>query len=250
MAYKTIRESTLDRIADAIRLKLDVDTLYKPREMAPAISKIPPYVTTGTLKDYIEGNLAGCSDSRVETLSPGAFSGLPDIESFRFPQVTTMGSSGTLFGRLGGFPNRKLKIIHLPKLEELPDPTKFYGYEALIQVDLNSITAVPDNAFDECYDLKIVNVDSAIRIGKHAFRYCPSLKELSLPSATSIGVNAFYGTRIEALYLGADYVIDLSLVGLEDAAAAGGYIYVPYNRLAEYQAANPDLRFKAIEEAT
>lgn len=56
----------------------------------------------------------------------------------------------------------------------------------------NSITEIPDNAFEGCSSLKYVIAPGVTKIGNNAFKNCTSLKDFSIPTdITEIGNNAF-----------------------------------------------------------
>ena len=58
----------------------------------------------------------------------------------------------------------------------------------------NTVTAIGDDAFNRCYQLKSITIpNSVISIGENAFEYCQNIETITIPnSVTSIGQYAFY----------------------------------------------------------
>ena len=71
--------------------------------------------------------------------------------------------------------------------------TAFAGNTDIKAVQFSDfITEIPDNAFNGCSSLVIVQAPAATKIGANAFAGCVSLKDYSVSSAvTSLGANAF-----------------------------------------------------------
>ena len=72
----------------------------------------------------------------------------------------------------------------------------------ITQVNLpNTVTAINDNVFKDCYNLQTLNMPEGLEsIGVEAFSNCTSLSSITIPSTvTYIGENAFKGCRIRGL---------------------------------------------------
>ena len=72
----------------------------------------------------------------------------------------------------------------------------------ITQVNLpNTVTAINDNVFKDCDNLKTLNMPEGLEsIGVEAFSNCTSLSSITIPSTvTYIGENAFKGCRIRGL---------------------------------------------------
>ena len=72
----------------------------------------------------------------------------------------------------------------------------------ITQVNLpNTVTAINDNVFKDCYNLQTLNMPEGLEsIGIEAFSNCTSLSSITIPSTvTYIGENAFKGCRIRGL---------------------------------------------------
>lgn len=67
--------------------------------------------------------------------------------------------------------------------------------------DGDKITAIGDEAFEECSCLTSVSIsDGVTRIGRNAFYYCSSLSSVSIPnSVTTIEFGAFYGSSLSSV---------------------------------------------------
>ncbi|MFR9546094.1 MAG: leucine-rich repeat domain-containing protein [Rikenellaceae bacterium] len=81
-----------------------------------------------------------------------------------------------------------------------------------IEVLLPNLTsAIPDNAFQDCYALKSIYMPYVTEIGSYAFEGCTNLTSVTMESVTNIGAYAFmYCTNITSIYLPKALYIELS----------------------------------------
>lgn len=76
-----------------------------------------------------------------------------------------------------------------------------YAYN-ITQVNLpNTVTAINDNVFEDCYRMQTLNMPEGLEsIGVEAFSNCTALSSITIPSTvTYIGTDAFKGCRIRGL---------------------------------------------------
>ena len=115
----------------------------------------------------------------------------------------------------------------------------------------NSVTTIGKMAFSECSCLTSVAIGNSVTtIGERAFMWCRGLTGLTIPnSVTSIGERAFYGcsslTDIYSLAL-----IPPTIQSYTFNGCYGATLYVPYNALENYKAANYWQEFTNIESIT
>ena len=115
----------------------------------------------------------------------------------------------------------------------------------------NSVTSIKDYAFDGCGGLTGVTIPNSVTsIGYAAFYNCSELTSIDIPnSVTSIGNDAFYGcsglTEIYSFALLPATVSSSTFSGCYSAT-----LYVPYNALEKYKAADYWKEFINIESIT
>lgn len=130
--------------------------------------------------------------SGIATICEYAFSGDTTLTSITFPDtLTTIGYSS--FNGCTG-----LEAVVLPQSvttfeSKNGESYAFDGCEALENVSITGVVAIPDAAFGNCSSLEAVTLsDNLQTIGKNAFGGCSALKSIELPdSLTSIGESAF-----------------------------------------------------------
>lgn len=252
MAEVLIKESTLSKIADAIREKSHFATTeYKPSEMASAIAAItdgesvsgnPVCVALieGTINGkyvnnsitairhyafYTNESLVSIDLPKVETIGEDAFYNCRNIEYVNIPSVKTIGSSAFRWNNIriinmpnvekisnGVFNSCNIESIDLPKLTYLGNFA--FNSNPLKSANLPELTGINEGAFISCTELETINIPKVNDIGKEAFYGCRNLKEIYLPSVES-------GSKIEA-----------------DAFEASGLtdIYVPFGEDLKYYA--------------
>ena len=224
MAY-IIQDTTLSRIAEAIRAKNGTTDKIKVSDMAATIEAIKAGGDDKAAA-IIDRSITEYSNDNIETIAAYAFYQCSSLLSVDMPAATSIG--GNAFGGCNS-----LTTIDLPAATsigsnafyhcsilatlDLPAATSI-GYEAfsncssLTTVSLPAATSIGDNAFTSCNSLATVVLPAATSIGSYVFYNCSSLTTVSLPAATSIGSNAFY------------YCEKLTTVDLPMATSIGAYV--------------------------
>lgn len=82
----------------------------------------------------------------------------------------------------------------------------FSGCTSLSSVTLDAnTTGIANHAFDECRNLKNINLDNVTHIDYSAFMHCESLESVSLPRARMIDDGVFrYCTSLVSVYIGSN----------------------------------------------
>ena len=224
MAY-IIQDTTLSRIAEAIRAKNGTTDKIKVSDMAAMIKAIK---AGGDDKSaaIIDRSITEYSNGSVETIGDYAFSGCKSLISVNVPKVISLGRqvfencehlskvdlpAATSIGNRAFFYCSSLTTIDLPMATSIGDDA-FYYCTNLAKVNLPMTTSIGSDAFDGCNSLTTIDLPAATSIGSSAFYYCSSLTTVVLPAATSIGSNAFY------------YCEKLTTVDLPMATNIGAYV--------------------------
>ena len=217
MAIKTIDDTNLTNIANAIRSKLGVQTTYKPSEMAQAINDIiaETSVTKGIVVNSWDKDGYATDVSLV---------GMTEIPNYYF-QYSAHSSGGwlskigsnlhlpdnlTSIGSYAFYYCSNLALTSLPSGITSIGSRAFYYCENLALTSLPSgVISIPANCFYRCMSLTEMTLNGDIEsIGSYAFRHC-NLTKLVMPNVTSVPTlssTAFSNTTIES---------------------GTGYIYVP-----------------------
>ncbi len=217
MAIKTIDDTNLTNIANAIRSKLGVQTTYKPSEMAQAINDIiaETSVTKGIVVNSWDKDGYATDVSLV---------GMTEIPNYYFQYsahlsggwLSKIGSNLhlpdnlTSIGSYAFYYCSNLALTSLPSGITSIGSCAFYYCENLVLTSLPSgVISIPSNCFYRCMSLTEMTLNGDIEsIGNYAFGYC-DLTKLVMPNVTSVPTlssNAFSNTII---------------------AGGTGYIYVP-----------------------
>ena len=221
MAY-IIQDTTLSRIAEAIRAKNGTTDKIKVSDMAAMIKAIK---AGGDDKSaaIIDRSITEYSNGSVETIGDYAFSGCKSLISVNVPKVISLGRQ------------------------------VFENCEHLSKVDLPAATSIGSSAFYYCSSLTTVVLPAATSIGSNAFYYCEKLTTVDLPMATNIGAYVCSSCpTLKALIIRTGQVCSLdSELGYGTDSC---YIYVPRALINDYKAATNWAqyadKFRALEDYT
>lgn len=230
-----IAESHLTDIADAIRDKLGVDTLYLPSQLAAAIRSIAPgteldfkltsnltqpiyftqSVANGVTINWGDGSAAETVADLSATVSHTYASAGDYVVCMTAANGATWSPGATISGKdyciIGQ--DRTPKSSSYPTLvavrygegARLDKPRAFAFCTGLETVILpNEISSIPDGCFGACNALRTINLPTSLQsIGQGAFQYCTNLESITFPSSLkTIGIAAFDGcSSLNRIYI-------------------------------------------------
>lgn len=176
----------------------------------------------------ITRTITAYTNERVTSIGNQALMQSASLESVSFPNAKTAG--------LSAFNNcTSLVDVNLPSLQSMNIQT-FYGCNSLEYLKLPSLKSVATQSIRNCKKIAVVDLPVCTSIGNLAFDSDSALKCIILRSSTMCTLAssaALNGTLI---------------------ASGTGYVYVPRNLIASYQAATqwstyPN-QFRALEDYT
>lgn len=235
MANVLVEETSLSNIASAIRGKNGSTTVYKPGEMAAAITNLPTGGSSGGNEDglladtivnyenttatkikakcFLESaTLVTATFTNVSNVGAYAFSNCPELTQVSLPNATTI--AGTeCFSRCS-----KLSNVNLSNVTNAGDST-FFLCDSLTSMNLPRVENLNSGVFYECHLLEKVDLGSSCKefSGYSQFNNCSKLTALILRSNTLCSMpyqNTLQGTPIKN---------------------ARGYVYVPRALVNEYK---------------
>ena len=223
MANVLVEETSLSNIASAIRVKNGSTAVYKPGEMAAAITNLPSGGSGGGEDDFLTRSGSGeYVNDRIEKLGGGAFyqtnystitlsnvkvmDGASiirfnnNLTTLNLPALTTItctyiepSISATYGTQISN--NASLTALDLPNLTTITDSVGacFSGNPNLVSVSLPSLTTANlFQQFQNCSSLKTVDLSSLQSSTKESSGYqtfynCSSLQSVNLPNLTQWG---------------------------------------------------------------
>ena len=224
MANVLVEETSLSNIASAIRGKNGSTAVYKPGEMAAAITNLPTGGSSGGENDFLTRSGSGeYVNDRIEKLGGGAFyqtnystitlsnvkvmDGASiirfnnNLTTLNLPALTTITctyiepsvSNETWGSQISN--NASLTALDLPNLTTITDSVGacFAGNPNLVSVNLPSLTTANlFQQFQNCSSLKTVDLFSLQSSTKESsgcwtFQNCSSLQSVNLPNLTQWG---------------------------------------------------------------
>ena len=226
MAY-IIQDTTLSRIAEAIRAKNGTTDKIKVSDMAAMIKAIKAG-GDGKEAAIIDRSITEYSNGSVETIGDYAFSHCNALTTVDLPAAASIGNSA--FSYCG-----KLTTVDIPAATSIGVYTFYYCY-SIETVVLPAATLIGSQCFSSCDKLTTVDLPAATSIDSYAFGYCSSLTTVDLHAATQIGNYAFDGcTALKALIIRTGQVCSLGAdLGYGTDSC---YIYVPRALVNDYKAA-------------
>ena len=173
MANVLVEETSLSNIASAIRGKNGSTAVYKPGEMAAAITNLPTGSSSGGNDDgFLMDTLVNYENTTATKIKNNCFNGSTKLVTGIFPNVSDVGTSA------------------------------FSNCSALTQVSLPNVISVGSACFLLSKLLSDVNLSKAETLGKSTFQHCESLTSINLPQVNAIGQQAFQGcTKLEKVDL-------------------------------------------------
>ena len=132
--------------------------------------------------------------------------------------------------------------------------TAFCGNNNLKTVIISDgCTAIPDNAFSNCYGLESVTISNSVTsIGNYAFSDCYGLESVSIPnSVTSIGAGAFYGCYdIEQIAVpqSVSTIGEYAFSGIEKIVYEGSATGAPWGANVAFAILDGDFAFSDAEK--
>lgn len=259
----TVKNSTLEGIANAIRSKNGESTTYLPSQMASKISAMA--IASSNWSEVYSGQSTDFYDNTITILWGNAFN----------RTVMTNNSSAANYGPL-------LTSVSLPNVLTIWNAA-FRYQKNLVSVSIPKATVLEAYAFGQCTSLSQFSADSLWSADQYAFSGCSSLASIKLPSfyrcssiyvfqnCTSLsyvdlGNNTITSTELFSNYTfsGCTSLATLILryaamqpfhTGILDntaIASGNGYIYIPSALVSSYQSARgwstyAD-QFRAIED--
>ena len=241
MAY-IIQDTTLSRIAEAIRAKNGTTDKIKVSDMAATIEAIKAG-GDGKEAAIIDRSITEYSNSSVGTVGNYAFNRCNSLTTVDFPKATSIGDSAFYYCTA-------LTTVDLPAATSIGD-SAFSSCRSLTTVDFPKATSIGYSAFNSCYSLTTVNLPAATSIGDSAFSSCYKLITVDLQAATQIESSAFNRcSALKALIIRTEQVCSLDSGFGTDSC----YIYVPRALINDYKAATNWAqyadKFRALEDYT
>lgn len=226
----TYLEDTKVAIKNAIAAKgVDVSDSDSFRSYAEKIASIEGGGGNSDVEDaIITRTLTAYTNERVTSIGNQALMQSTSLKSVSFPNAKTAGISA--------FNNcTSLVDVNLPSLQSMSIQT-FYACNSLEYLKLPSLKSVAVQSIRTCKKIAVVDLPVCTSISNLAFDSDPALKCIILRSSTMctlVSSAALNGTLI---------------------ASGTGYVYVPRNLIASYQAAAqwstyPN-QFRALEDYT
>lgn len=271
MAIKTIMDSTLTAIADAIRAKTGKSASMTPLEMPTEIGSISG---GGGMDAGLEALIAGTATGNIDATLPEQCKGLGIlffsasvngsnslVANLTLRGVKTLGAPSNANNGLIIQSSANLAEIHLPdctyvgiRRTQLQSTTT---WGALTTFDAPKIESLSGGVFYNAQRLQSVTLTSLKTVDQNTFNGASSLNTLELPACTSIGTQAFRSSSLTTLVLENNAVVSLASANAIERtpiASGTGYIYVPRALIDTYKAdtnwSTYSAQFRAIEDYT
>lgn len=170
MANVLVEETSLSNIASAIRVKNGSTAVYKPGEMAAAITNLPTGGGSGSSSDNEDGliadTLTNYENTRVTRIKDYCFYNSIKLATASFPNTTEVGKYA------------------------------FQYCTALTQINIPKATTIGYSCFEEASKLSTVSLSNVQTLGAAAFIRCSSLTSIKLPQVKKLQSNTFYNCTL------------------------------------------------------
>lgn len=254
MANVLVEETSLSNIASAIRGKNGGTAVYKPGEMAAAISNL----STGGSSDNEDGllmdTLVNYENTTATKIKNYCFMESIKLTTATFTNVSEVG--------IKAFSNCKaLTQVSLPNATTIVGSNCFQLCNKLSNVNLSNVTDMGEQTFSQCGSLTSINLPRLKYLNSGVFFMCSNLEKVDLGSSCKefSGYGHFeHCEKLTTLILRSNTVCPLPYnnsfynTPIAVSSLGQGYIYVPRVLVNEYKnATNWTVyadRFRAIED--
>lgn len=237
MANVLVEETSLSNIASAIRGKNGSTTVYKPGEMAAAISSL----STGGSNEIENLIVTRPYNKNVTYVNPE----IENIGDHVFRQWTNVGGYG-----LVGVDCSNVRTI---------GEFAFYNDFLLTSINFPKVTGIHESAFDKCTRVPTMNFPMCDYVDRYAISNCQELTRVDLGNGSNsnsptLRYRCFWeNDNLEVLILRGNqmFINEGEILG-RFSTDYNGYIYVPQALLADYKNATNwaelSHKFRAIED--
>ena len=208
MAKRTVEESSLTAVADAIRERAGISKKLKfPEEHESVVEGIPDLAIS-----ILDGSATEVKHAKVTGLRMNIFrsSGLQKAD---FPAVKNVGLAA------------------------------FHSCASLVSVNLPEATKTEAYSFFACTSLETITLPKATHLDSESFNGCTKLRKVDLSSLVQIYTSCFSGcTSLEALIIrrtdGIPFLTSVSPFANTPIEKGTGYVYVPRKFLSDTDASS------------
>lgn len=258
MANVLVEETSLSNIASAIRVKNGSTAVYKPGEMAAAITNLPTGGGGSGSSDnedsLVMGTLTNYENTRVTKIKDYCFYNSITLATATFTNVSDVGKYAFQYCQA-------LTQINLPKVTTI-GYSCFENASKLSAVNLSNVQTLGQAAFIRCSSLKSINLPQVKKLQSDTFYNCTLLEKADLGSCQQFDGQTQFGKCAELVTLilrgntvcSATYPVNSykGALGETPIANGNGYIYVPRALVNEYKNATNWVeiagRIRAIED--
>lgn len=256
MANVLVEETSLSNIASAIRGKNGSTSVYKPGEMAAAITNLPTGGSSGGSGNedgLLAGTIVNYENTTATKIKAKCFLESATLVTATFTNVSNVGAYA--------FSNcPELTQVSLPKATTIAGTECFSRCSKLSNVNLSNVTNAGDTTFSLCESLTSINLPRVENLNKAVFYNCSNLAKADLRSCKEFsGYGQFNNcSKLTVLILRSNTICSMPYQNtLQGSAIASsgprkGYVYVPRALVNEYKnATNWTVyadRIRAIED--
>ena len=241
MANVLVEETSLSNIASAIRGKNGSTAVYKPGEMAAAITNLPTGGSSGGGSDnedgLVMGTLTNYENTRVTKIKDYCFYNSIKLSTASFPNVTEVGKYAFQYCQA-------LTQINLPKATTI-GYSCFENASKLQAVNLSNVQTLEQAAFIRCSSLTSIKLPQVKKLQSDTFYSCTLLKKADLGSCQQFDGQTQFGkcAGLVTLILRGNTVCSATYpvnsykgaLGETPIANGNGYIYVPRALVDKYK---------------
>ena len=241
MANVLVEETSLSNIASAIRVKNGSTAVYKPGEMAAAITNLPTGGGSSDNEDgLLEDTLVNYENTTATKIRKEFFMNSTKLATATFTNVSVVDAAA--------FSNcSALTQVSLPNAVTI-NPSCFYGSKKLLTADLSNTKYLSNRAFSGCTSLTSINLPRVEILNMSVFFDCSNLAKADLGSCkefSQLGSSQFsHCNKLTTLILRSNnhvcylpYSIENALgnTPFTDSSLGQGYLYVPRALLDTYK---------------
>lgn len=178
MAMKLYTESSVQNIADAIRLKNGLSSKYTISQMAQAVRDIPLGGNISQYRAILDGTISGSFTCDISIVGAYAFVYCSSLTSVSFPKCTTIGEGAFQYCS-------RLATVDFPQCKYVGN-SAFYSCTSLTTVSFPECSIIGQSAFQSCRSLTSISFPVCTMIGDYAFQNCSMLTSVTFPECDTI----------------------------------------------------------------